>query len=124
MDQTCLAKSGGFGPINVPLFQAVRFGGIDFSFSMAVLISLQDAHDAPGGPAALLTRAIHPPTLTTATRPSAIEAGRGRIRVLAQPTDKSRHAQHKPDRRVKIRSRMLGLPQAHDNQRSSPHREI
>ena len=60
MDQTCLAKSGGFGPINVPLFQAVRFGGIDFSFSMAVLISLQDAHDAPGGPAALLTRAIHP----------------------------------------------------------------
>ena len=61
MDQTCLAKSGGFGPINVPLFQAVRFGGIDFSFSMAVLISLQDAHDAPGGPAALLTRAFHPP---------------------------------------------------------------
>src|SRR6516165_4397248 len=60
MDQTCLAKSGGFGPINVPLFQAVRFGGIDFSFSMAVLISLQDAHDAPGGPAALLTRAITP----------------------------------------------------------------
>jgi hypothetical protein len=27
IDQTCLAKSGGFAPISFPLFQGMRFGG-------------------------------------------------------------------------------------------------
>jgi hypothetical protein len=47
IDHTCLAKSGGFAPINFPLFQAVRFGEIEFSFSMAILIGWEDAQDAP-----------------------------------------------------------------------------
>src|SRR5262249_18313057 len=53
IDQTCLAKSGGFAPISFPLFQAVRFREIEFSFFMAILIGWGDAHDAPacpGGP--------------------------------------------------------------------------
>jgi hypothetical protein len=54
IDQTCLAKSGGFAPINFPLFQAVRFGGIKFSFSMAILIGWEDAHDASDCPGCLL----------------------------------------------------------------------
>src|SRR5215468_807549 len=43
IDQSCLAKSGGFAPINFPLFQAVRFGEIEFSVSMAILIGWEEA---------------------------------------------------------------------------------
>jgi hypothetical protein len=44
MDQTCLAKSGGFAPISFPLFQGVCFGGgrIEFSFSMVILLELSE----------------------------------------------------------------------------------
>src|SRR6202022_2474502 len=44
MDQTCLAKSGGFAPISFPLFQGVCFGGgtIEFSSSMVILLELSE----------------------------------------------------------------------------------
>jgi hypothetical protein len=42
MDQTCLANSGGFAPINFPLFQGVCFGGIEFSSSMVILLELSE----------------------------------------------------------------------------------
>src|SRR5580692_7985327 len=44
MDQTCLANSGGFGPISFPLFHGARFGGsrIEYSSSMVILLELSE----------------------------------------------------------------------------------
>jgi hypothetical protein len=49
MDQTCLARRGGFAPISFPLFQGVRFDGdsIEFSYCMVFLLGCGGDHGAP-----------------------------------------------------------------------------
>src|ERR1700731_1890946 len=47
-DQTCFGRSGGLAPINLPLFQAMRWGGTGESLAWSCSSVTEGDHDGPG----------------------------------------------------------------------------
>src|SRR5689334_5519231 len=40
IDQTCFGRNGGFAPVNLPLFQGTRFGGVGVTITSSCMVIL------------------------------------------------------------------------------------